>query len=813
MLHSKAKRVIIISLLAIAFIIVIAAIFLVNYVKNDLTVYLSTSNTSLHGNYGNVSVVRFSIRPNTGIFCTVSCEYSFSDQSSGIGIDSGSFSIRPWESFERNYSLKLTRRGRGQFLYNFDATCRNIQSIGCLSGYEWKSYASLITFNYDYTEAELKLKETLHSNLTAHIGELSSFYGEADLLDSQINQLESKMSLKDLSAMRAQLNDEIQSVILESETFRTLWNEQEYALLNNRFQNRTEVSYKLIEKINSSLNEDISSYNSIVLELNRTYSDKGELGPSISIAAEANDTALQQEIISESKDFNDTVTRLLLLDYENVSEIKAMLEAANFGLDLSEKKAAGHLGNISEKATRIAENELKKACLLKGYCKTVNYSFKGQGRISEINSIRSGYCTMLNGVSGELENASYYYAEQLLGESNRSLNGPRAYSYMLDKLNISSMMNQSSFLFQLRELESNLSSGGALTENTTLRFSLNLTESNDTTEFYRLHCIRYPNISLTLARANISQAIMPEIHSDIIKINQSLGEPFPECCVLGECRSCCTGPECRNDPKTYPIILVHGHSIGRGSVPEFTAEAFGPLQRALQSEGYLNAGILYPNSSDTIKPGDWGLSGKPVSVSVAYYYDIISDQRGGYLLVQRSSHEITVYAVRLKELVDIVKQRTGKDKVIIVAHSMGGLVARSYMQIFGDESVSKLIMIGTPNSGINKTSTKICSFLGEEKECEDMSSGSFFLRKLNDPQNQPQGIPVYNIIGTGCNTEGEDGDGIITARSAYIDGANNYYARGNCSASLQPVLLHVDMLNPEKHPEIMSILRGILKQE
>ena len=55
----------------------------------------------------------------------------------------------------------------------------------------------------------------------------------------------------------------------------------------------------------------------------------------------------------------------------------------------------------------------------------------------------------------------------------------------------------------------------------------------------------------------------------------------------------------------------------------------------------------------------------------------------------------------LKELIDLLKFRTGRDKVVIVAHSMGGLVARSYMQIFGDEDVDKIIMITTPNKGVS----------------------------------------------------------------------------------------------------------------
>lgn len=54
----------------------------------------------------------------------------------------------------------------------------------------------------------------------------------------------------------------------------------------------------------------------------------------------------------------------------------------------------------------------------------------------------------------------------------------------------------------------------------------------------------------------------------------------------------------------------------------------------------------------------------------------------------------------LKPMIDRVKQETGSDKVDIVAHSMGGLVARSYIQGSSYENdVDQLITLGTPHQG------------------------------------------------------------------------------------------------------------------
>ncbi len=49
--------------------------------------------------------------------------------------------------------------------------------------------------------------------------------------------------------------------------------------------------------------------------------------------------------------------------------------------------------------------------------------------------------------------------------------------------------------------------------------------------------------------------------------------------------------------------------------------------------------------------------------------------------------------------VEKAKKKTGKDKVIIIGHSLGGLLGRAYMSYFNPYSVDKLIMIGTPNLG------------------------------------------------------------------------------------------------------------------
>jgi len=169
---------------------------------------------------------------------------------------------------------------------------------------------------------------------------------------------------------------------------------------------------------------------------------------------------------------------------------------------------------------------------------------------------------------------------------------------------------------------------------------------------------------------------------------------------------------------------------------------------------------------------------------------------------------IDTYAIRLREIVETVKYKTNSDKVIIVSHSMGGLVARRYIQLFGEGSVDKFIMIGTPNHGIGKSDLSYCKLFGFENECNDMSADSILINKLNN-QEIPS-VKVYNIIGIGCDSESELSDGVVKNSSAYLPWAKNYYIRGNCTSM---EYLHTEIIYPSKYPEIYPLIRKAIRGE
>lgn len=57
---------------------------------------------------------------------------------------------------------------------------------------------------------------------------------------------------------------------------------------------------------------------------------------------------------------------------------------------------------------------------------------------------------------------------------------------------------------------------------------------------------------------------------------------------------------------------------------------------------------------------------------------------------------------QLNQKIAAIKSLTGSQKIDIVAHSMGGLLTKAYLQKYGNSSVNKLIFVGTPHLGAPK---------------------------------------------------------------------------------------------------------------
>jgi triacylglycerol lipase len=106
-----------------------------------------------------------------------------------------------------------------------------------------------------------------------------------------------------------------------------------------------------------------------------------------------------------------------------------------------------------------------------------------------------------------------------------------------------------------------------------------------------------------------------------------------------------------NDSTALPVLLIHGYGCNSGY--------WYQMSKALQK-----ARITH-----------YALDMEPVLSSIDSYVSLIETA------IQR------------------VRAETGSEKVVIVAHSMGGLAARAYLRDFGGASIGKIITLGTPHHG------------------------------------------------------------------------------------------------------------------
>ncbi len=143
------------------------------------------------------------------------------------------------------------------------------------------------------------------------------------------------------------------------------------------------------------------------------------------------------------------------------------------------------------------------------------------------------------------------------------------------------------------------------------------------------------------------------------------------------------------DPETArtPIILVHGYFHNRS--------AFLVMSRALERAGFQHVR---------------GLNFNPLAQDLGELAAMLADE------------------------VERVLAATGARRCMLVGHSMGGLVARAYVQdLGGEDTVDTVITLGTPHRGT------YTSLVGLGPAAAQMRPGSPFLRRLEETA-RPSGV-------------------------------------------------------------------------
>jgi len=100
---------------------------------------------------------------------------------------------------------------------------------------------------------------------------------------------------------------------------------------------------------------------------------------------------------------------------------------------------------------------------------------------------------------------------------------------------------------------------------------------------------------------------------------------------------------------------------------------------------------------------------------------------------------IETFAPQVADKLDANERATGARSVVIVGHSMGGLVARSYIRRYGGGRVRRLVTVGTPHAG------SMHAWLMHGASLTEMRPGSAYLAGLASPQPAEEDVPTVSI--------------------------------------------------------------------
>lgn len=100
--------------------------------------------------------------------------------------------------------------------------------------------------------------------------------------------------------------------------------------------------------------------------------------------------------------------------------------------------------------------------------------------------------------------------------------------------------------------------------------------------------------------------------------------------------------------------------------------------------------------------------------------------------------DIDSYADGLARRIEDICAATGADKLVILAHSMGGLAARACLRKHGARRVAKLITLGTPHHGT------ALARLGAGENGRQMVPGNAWLKRLNEAVPAVPTVSVFS---------------------------------------------------------------------
>ncbi len=136
--------------------------------------------------------------------------------------------------------------------------------------------------------------------------------------------------------------------------------------------------------------------------------------------------------------------------------------------------------------------------------------------------------------------------------------------------------------------------------------------------------------------------------------------------------------------------------------------------------------------------------------------------------------DVTKYAEQVRDRVERILRSTGHEKVDLIGHSMGGIVARYYIEVLGGTSkVERCVTIGSPHHGT------YAAILPVTKVARQLRPGSDFLAELNASEGKNTGTRY-------CSVYSEWDEVIFPAENSRLRGAENVRLSGH--GHMSPIL-------------------------
>ena len=244
----------------------------------------------------------------------------------------------------------------------------------------------------------------------------------------------------------------------------------------------------------------------------------------------------------------------------------------------------------------------------------------------------------------------------------------------------------------------------------------------------------------------------------------------------------------------YPIIFIHG--LNSSSTTWDATTSYFDTQYGYTFGGRFDFCLNADGNNGTANLNIYPTAGADIAafettmVNGDYYTLNFNVNTDGSIGTGALSNQSAIYkqGIAVKKAIERIMQLTGKNKVILVGHSMGGLASRQYLQNTNywqpdaAHHVAKLLTLGTPHGGSNASDIGLGWFAGIDTKSEAIrdlkisyyysgDAGRFLSGGLevNNSSNMNEHLFGADFYNYDVNCSGNIGDNIIGLNQKPID--------------------------------------------